>query len=451
MSNNKELVVIMAGGFGKRAREISDVLPKPLLPIAGKPILLWEIECLVRQGYTNIILTVSYMAEKIQEYFGDGSKFNCNISYYVEKQPLGNAGALFKLWQEHSLSDDFILLNADSMFDINFDKLVSFHKSKKALATLFVHPNSHPYDSALIIPGKEGMVKAWITKEDDRPDYYKNYVNAGIHVLNTDIFGEVDIDPVVVGTKFDNKVFVVDLDRQVLKPLCNEGRRVYVYKSPEYVKDMGTPERFEAVSRDLATGLVSARNLLQPQKAIFLDRDGTINQYVGFLHSPDQFELIDGVAEAVRLINNSGYLAIVITNQPVIARGEMTTEGLELIHCKMETLLGVKGAYLDGIYYCPHHPDKGFAGEVVELKVECDCRKPKPGMILQAAKEYNIDLEHSWMIGDSWSDVQVGENAGCRTALLVRDIDLERDSTQVMPDIYADSLLDAVKEILKTI
>ena len=139
---------------------------------------------------------------------------------------------------------------------------------------------------------------------------------------------------------------------------------------------------------------------------------------MGFLRNIDEFELIDGVAAAVKIINASGYLAIVVTNQPVIARGEVSFEELEVIHNKMETLLGKEGAYLDAIYFCPHHPHKGYEGERPELKFDCDCRKPKPGMLLKAAQDFNIDLSQSWMIGDGENDIKAGQNAGCQTALI---------------------------------
>lgn len=165
-------------------------------------------------------------------------------------------------------------------------------------------------------------------------------------------------------------------------------------------------------------GLSIATLLSQHHQVIFFDRDGTINKYVGFLRNIDEFELIDGVAAAIRKINESGYLAVVVTNQPVIARGEVSFEELEEIHNKMETLLGKEGAYLDAIYYCPHHPHKGYEGERPELKIECDCRKPKPGMLFKAAEDFNIDLSQSWMIGDGENDVKAGINAGCKTVLL---------------------------------
>ncbi|WP_418749140.1 D-glycero-beta-D-manno-heptose 1,7-bisphosphate 7-phosphatase [Faecalibacillus intestinalis] len=413
--------VIMAGGRGTRISSIASDIPKPMIKIEGIPILERELECLRSQGFTDIIITVSHLGNIIMDYFGDGSgispatnkPFGVNIEYFVEKEPLGNAGALFRL--KDKLKEDFLLLNADAMFDIDFNRFVEFHKEKGGLVTLFTHPNNHPYDSGLVITDKDQCVLKWLTKEDDRGDYYKNSVNAGLHVIS----------PKVLDMKVETPK--IDLDRQVLKPLCATGT-MFAYNSPEYVKDMGTPDRYKAVCEDVKAGRVQAKNLKNKQKAIFLDRDGTINKYVGFLRSVDDFELLDGVSEAIRKINASGYLAIVVTNQPVIARGEVSLDELEVIHNKMETLLGNDGAYLDAIYYCPHHPDKGFEGERVEYKIECECRKPKPGMLLQAADDFNIDLASSYMIGDSKNDILAGKNAGCKTAYIGND-DFEQDIT----------------------
>ena len=403
--------VIMAGGRGTRISSVARDIPKPMIKIEGKPVLEHEIECLRDQGYTDLIITVSHLGSIIMEYFGDGSKispatgkpFGVNIEYYFEEEPLGNAGALFKL--KEKLTEDFLLLNADAVFDVDFNRFVAFHKSKGGLATLFTHPNSHPYDSGLILADNRGAVNQWLTKEDERPEFYRNRVNAGLHVLS----------PKVLETEISTAK--VDLDRQLLKPLAGTGK-MFVYDSPEYVKDMGTPERYEAVCRDFAAGKVRARNLSNFQKAIFLDRDGTLNEYVGFLRSPEELRLLPGVSEAVRRINESGYLAVVVTNQPVIARGEVTVEQLRTIHNKLETLLGQDGAFVDAIYYCPHHPHKGYEGEIPELKIDCDCRKPKPGMLLQAAKDLNIDLSQSFVVGDGQNDILAGQAAGCTTVLV---------------------------------
>ena len=396
-------VVIMAGGKGTRMLSIASDIPKPMIPIEGRPVLEREIECLCEQGFTDILITVGHLGNVIMDYFGNGLKFGVHITYYFEKKPLGNAGALFQV--KDQLTDDFLLLNADAMFDIDFNRFVQYHKTHDAVATLFTHPNSHPYDSGVIIADEHMAVRKWLAKEDERPEYFKNRVNAGLHVLNKKI-----LEQTVEGGK-------VDRDRQLLKPLAGTGQ-MYCYDSPEYVKDMGTPERYYAVCKDFANGIVKARNLKKRQKAIFLDRDGTINEYVGFLTDIKEFHLLDGVAEAIRKINASGYLAIVVTNQPIIARGEVSFTELQEIHNKMETLLGAEGAYIDAIYFCPHHPDKGFEGERVEYKISCDCRKPKPGMLLKAAEDFNIDLSRSWMVGDGKNDVEAGKNAGCKTVLI---------------------------------
>lgn len=433
--------LMMAGGRGTRISELFPDIPKPLIPIEGIPVLEREIISLRNQGFTDIIMTISYMGDKIMNHFGDGSKLGVSIQYYNEVTPLGNAGALFKLRKDLG-TDPFLLLNADAVFDVDFNRMVRFHQEHGGLVTLFTHPNNHPYDSGLIIADKDMSVQSWLAKEDVRPTYYKNRVNAGLHVIDPKILDMASIDADKIGTvdETTGKTVKVDLDRQLLKPLAGTGK-MFCYDSPEYVKDMGTPERFSQVEEDFKAGRVSAKNLSNKQKAIFLDRDGTINKYVGFLRDINEFELIDGVNEAIKKINVSGYLAIVITNQPVIARGEVTYEELNEIHNKMETLLGNQGAYLDSIYYCPHHPDSGFDGEVKELKIDCDCRKPKPGLLLKAAEELNIDLSQSWMIGDSKNDIIAGKSAGCKTALIGNE-----DYKQ---DITVDSLLTFVNEIIK--
>jgi D,D-heptose 1,7-bisphosphate phosphatase len=356
---------------------------------------------------------IGYLGNVIIDYFGDGKKFNAHITYYNETEPLGTAGALFQI--QDDLEDSFLLINGDILFDIDFNRLIEFHNKSNSLATLVSHPNSHPYDSGILITDNDYRVINWLSKEDERL-YYHNLVNAGIHVLTKELLAKTELPSLREGLGEGS----ADLDRDILKPAL-QSNRIYAYKTPEYIKDMGTPERLREVEKDITSGLVKAKSLKQSQKAIFLDRDGVINKEHGFITKPDDFDLIDGVAEAIRQINISGYLAIVVTNQPVIARGDCTLEELDLIHQKMETELGKEGAYIDALYFCPHHPDKGFPGERPEYKINCNCRKPKPGMLLQAAKDFNIDLKQSWMIGDSDRDMQAGIAAGCKTAKIGQD------------------------------
>lgn len=425
--------VIMAGGKGTRIASVNSEVPKPMIPILGKPILEYQLDCLRRQGCTDIILVIGHLGHIVRDYFGDGSgvspatgePFGVSIAYIEETEPLGTAGALYLL--KDKLTEDFLLLCGDVIFDIDVGRFARFHKEHGGLATLFTHPNSHPYDSGIIMADGDGRVTNWLHKEEPRK-WYRNRVNAGLHFLSPELFRQPGL--------FE-ELKKVDLDREVLKPLIPTGQ-LFVYDSPEYVKDMGTPDRFYAVTEDIRSGKVQAKNLAHKQKCVFLDRDGTINRYVGFLRSIDEFELLPGVAEAIRKINESGYLAIVATNQPVIARGEVTEAELREIHNKMETLLGQEGAYLDAIYYCPHHPHKGYEGEIPELKFDCDCRKPKPGMLLQAAADFNIDLSASYMVGDGESDVECGKAAGCTPVLLTGET---RTDVRCCP-----TLLDFVNE-----
>ncbi len=415
--------VIMAGGKGTRIASVRSDIPKPMIPVLGKPILEWQIECLKKNGITDILIGIGHLGNFIRDYFGDGKKFGVDISYYEEKEPLGTAGFLFKA---QCLDKDFLLLCGDTIFDIDFNRFINFHQEKKALASLMTHPNNHPYDSSLIVTeieypqeGSGGMpvdshkVAAWLAKEDERL-WYKNRVNAGIQIISAEL---LDITKKTLVPRHPENPDKIDLDRDVLKPAVKTGR-IYAYDTTEYIKDMGTPDRLEQVEADLKSGLVQGKNLSQKQRAIFLDRDGTLNKEVNFLTNIDDLELLPGAAEAVKKINQAGYLAIVITNQPVIARGEVTLQQLNEIHAKLETLLGREGAYIDGLYFCPHHPDKGFEGERPEYKRDCECRKPKAGMVLQAARDFNIDLSASYMIGDRDKDVECGQAAGLKQSVL---------------------------------
>jgi len=226
------------------------------------------------------------------------------------------------------------------------------------------------------------------------------------------------------------------------------GRRLHGYVSPEYIKDMGTPDRLDKVERDFIMGLPQRLSGRQLRSAVFLDRDGTINRDVSHLNSPDQVELLPGAAEAIRRLNRSGTLAVVVTNQPVVARGDVSLAQLGRIHARLESQLGARGAFLDGLYFCPHHPDKGFPGEIPELKGHCNCRKPEPGLIDKACNDLGIGRHDSWMVGDTTADVEAGRRAGLRTVLL-RSGHAGADAKHTTrPDYIAPDLEDAVEWIL---
>lgn len=222
------------------------------------------------------------------DHFRDGHQYKVSIDYFIEDEPLGNAGALFKM-RERLGEEPFLLLNADSVFDVDFNRFVEFHKTHGGLVSLLTHPNSHPYDSCLIISDSSGTVTSWLTKEDARPEWYENRINAGLHIIDPIVLDmakqRMKLDTDLIGKCGpDGKLVKIDLDRQVLKPLCGS-YQMHCYDSPEYVKDMGTPERLYQVQKDFQLGTVAAKNLRRKQKAIFLDRDGTINKYERWKHS----------------------------------------------------------------------------------------------------------------------------------------------------------------------
>ncbi|MBQ7141165.1 MAG: HAD-IIIA family hydrolase [Bacilli bacterium] len=427
--------IIQAGGKGTRISSITgDTIPKPMLEVCGYPILYHQIMNLKKSGITDIIIIIGHLGNVIKEYFKDGQDLGVKISYFEENQNnlLGTAGALYYL--KDKINEDFIFLLADVFIDIDFKRMIKFHIENNAKITLFAHPNSHPFDSDLIVENNN-VVLDFDYKTNDRTKYnYKNIVNAGIIIFSNEVLDLL------------NEEKKYSYEKDIVVPYIKTNK-VYTYISTEYAKDMGTPERYEMVINDYKTGLCKKRNLENKQKAIFLDRDGTIIEYIPFLNKVSQVELLPLASEAIKKINKSEYLCIIITNQPIIARGESTIENLDEIHKRLETLLGENGAYIDKIYYCPHHPDKGFEGEVPELKIKCDCRKPNIGMLEQAVKEYNIDLSKSFIIGDSTLDIKTGENAKMKSILVKTGQKGLDNKFDINPTYISNNLFEAIEII----
>lgn len=431
------IALIQAGGAGTRLKAITgDALPKPMVEICGKPILQWQIENLCKSGIKEIIIVVSANGKEcIENYFGDGSHYGARIHYIEETEPLGTGGALYLLSRRYQ--EDFILLFGDLMLDIDWQRFIRFHEEKGAMISAFVHPNGHPFDSDIIVADLTDKITQIDSKNNFRSYFYENLTNAGLYIINKKVLS------------FLTSPVKVDFEKIILSHFIEQGS-AYAYRSSEYVKDCGTPERYFAVTQDCQSGIIAAKNLSRKQKCIFLDRDGTINHFGDFVTQASMMELQPDAAASIKMINASEYLAICITNQPVVARGETTLEELHNIHNKMEDLLGKEGAFLNDLYFCPHHPDGGFPGEVKELKIVCDCRKPKIGMLKKAQERYNIDFASSWMIGDTKQDVQTGINAGCRTVLLTcGDPNYNKKYSSAQPTFTANSLHEAVSTILK--
>ena len=398
-------VVITAGGKGTRIREITEEIPKAMIPVAGKPVLEYQLELAKRYGFTEFIFLIGHLGDQIEKYFGNGSKFGINIDYYHEIEPLGTAGAFKEI--EHMLTEDFWVFYGDTVMDIDMLRMLDFHYRQKADATLFLHPNDHPYDSDLVDINENNRVTTFYSKPHDVQRFYRNLVNAALYILSPKI---LDYIPKGKKTDFGKNIFPVALKENVV---------IYGYVSPEYVKDMGTPERYNSVCNDITSGKVARLNINNLRPAVFLDRDGVISKEVNLLAHTDQLELLPGAAEAIKKVNKSDYLAVIVTNQPVIARNLCTVEELQQIHNKLETLLGREHAYVDAIYFCPHHPDKDYPEERKEFKIDCECRKPKPGMLFNAKRDLNINMPQSFMIGDREADAEAGRNAGVKQTFII--------------------------------
>lgn len=397
--------LILAGGKGTRLG-LTDV-PKPMAQIGDRTLLERQLDLLRRHGLKEVFILSGHLAHVIFERIRDGSAYGLKVTHIVEPCPLGTAGSVALL--KHLLHERFLVLYGDVMLDMDLERLIAFDRQENSAATLVVHPNNHPDDSDLVEVDEDGTIAAFHPKPRLPDAHYHNLVNAGVYILSPEVFPYISCGP------------SLDFGRDILPALLRRGKRLRGYRTTEYLSDMGTPQRWRKVTDDYLSGRVSRRNLRHQRPAIFLDRDGVLLRHVDNLSRVEDVELLPGVGQAVAAINASDYLAVIVTNQPMIAKGFLTPAGLRTIHRKMETLLGREHAFVDAIYYCPHHPDAGFPGEVRHLKGPCSCRKPNPGMILQAAQEWNIDLAGSWMIGDRESDLIAGKRAGCTTVHLRGD------------------------------
>jgi D,D-heptose 1,7-bisphosphate phosphatase len=427
--------VILAGGRGTRLAARFGDLPKPLVPVAGRPVLEHQIASLRAGGIRDVTLVVGHLADRIVGHFGDGAGHGVRITYHREERPLGTAGALGLL--RGDLDERTVVLYGDVVLDMDFAELLAFHGGHGGAVTVVAHPNDHPYDSDILVLDGEDRVTGLLPKNEPRTTWYANRVNAGVFVL-----GPRALARLTPGAP-------ADLERDVVVPAVGHGQ-VHAYRTAEYLKDMGTPDRHAQVEAAARAGLLGARHRGRPQRAVFFDRDGTLNQHTGLLHDIDDLRLIDGAAQAVAAVNHAGWLAVVVTNQPVVARGLCSTAELAAIHAKLETLLGERNAYLDDIYACPHHPDGGYPGEVTELKVACACRKPGTALLQRAAARHHIDLSSSYLVGDGTCDVQAGRAAGTRTVLLdTGEGGRDGRCPGAEPDLRAPDVAAAVATILK--
>lgn len=426
-------LAIIAGGKGTRLG--LENIPKPMVQIGGNPLLEHQINNAKRYGIKDIYILAGYLSDTIEHYFGDGNAFGVTIFHIVEKEPMGTAGAVKQL--EGIFDERFLVFYGDVIFDIDLESFIEFDKTSYSIATIIVHPNDHPHDSDLIDIDEENIVTAFHSKPHHKDIYYRNLVNAAVYILSPEIFKYIPPDE------------VSDFGKDIFPQLLQSNKIIRAYKTAEYIKDIGTVDRLRKVNTDFVSGKVNRFSKKNKRSAIFMDRDGTLVKDIDLLHRVENLELYSFAPSAIKKVNNSDFLAFLITNQPVVARNLCDIETVKEIHNKLETLLGEEEAYLNDIYFCPHHPNSGYPEENKEFKIDCDCRKPKTGMIEKAVEEYNIDIKSSWFIGDATTDIQTGINAGMKT-ILVRTGKGGRDRKfQCVPDFVFDDLEGAVEFILQ--
>jgi len=422
-------VVILAGGKGTRMSPYSN-LAKSLHLIQNKSILERQIEFFVEKGFRSFLLLLGEKSpEIIQEVEKINLEFGVDVKFLIETYPLGTGGALLNAYD--FLDEQFILILGDVIIEANLDELVKSIEHDDIDFALFYHPSSHPRDSDLLKLNYYQIIDEVLTKPRDR-GIFRNHGNAGCYAFKKKTL--VDSAKKIKGNS------QIDLDRQLIPDLVNSGFIGKGVRNTGFIQDCGTPERHQYVN--LKWNEIENRSIVRP--AIFLDRDGTINKLNGFITKLEQIEVFEDAPPFISLMNKLNFWVIVVTNQPVIARGDVTYEMLDKFHAKIESIIFDGGGIIDDFFFCPHHPDAGFIGELADLKISCKCRKPEIGLVEQACARYPINLKNSWMIGDTWRDCELAKNVGMNFIGIA-----SHDSDEINSN-YVKTLSEAARIILES-
>lgn len=425
--------VVLAGGKGTRLG--LDRIPKVMVPVAGVPLLERTLKSAISYGVTDFLILTGYLGDVIEQQLGDGSRFGATIQYVREAEPLGTAGCFNQV--RGRLTEPFLVIYGDVLMDVDLRAFADFAVSKGGAGTLFAHPNDHPFDSDLLEVDNDNRIVAVHPKPRSDKEQFPNLVSAALYVLAPEALQFVPDG-------------ASDWGRDVF-PMLAKAALLYAYRSCEYIKDIGTPDRLALAERHLGEGRLDKLALRTAKPAIFLDRDGVLNEEKGGVHSPADAILIPGAAQAIRAFNDAGMPVICVTNQPDLAKGMMRWEDLRAVTGEIDSQLAAEGgAYLDDIFVCPHHPERGWQGEVEELKVHCDCRKPADGLLRKAAQSHHLDLSRSWLIGDRYCDIAAAASAGVRSILVATGhAGSDRERYSVEPDQCCGDLSGAAEIVLR--
>ena len=431
---------IIAGGFGTRAVSMTaDLIPKALLPVAGVPIIFRQMRVLRREGVMRLSVLAGHLGDRLEPALkSEAAELGLFLQVIVEPMPLGTAGCLTALAPS---SCDTLILYGDMLFDLTLAPLQEFHRRRGATLTIVAHPNDHPRSSDLIVE-RDDLVQKILPHGSTRQHDYRNLVPAGLYLASAGFFASLEPNA------------KSDMIKDVLPRLVAAGAPIAVYNTPEYLRDTGSPARHALAERDLLAGRVRPLNQANLRPAIFFDCDGVLNEEPGNpgVVAPSDLKVIVGAGSAIRFARERDFLTVAITNRPQVAKGLVTFEGLDHILGRLEALLADDGGVLDRIYFCPHHPETGFQGEVAALKKRCECRKPGTLLLRQALADMPIDRVRSSLVGDSLRDIGAARAMGIR-AYGVRTGYGCRDQKSYprefgkppIPDLMFETVLEAVK------
>ena len=367
--------VILAGGRGTRLRPISDVRPKPMVEIHGKPFLEYMVEMLRGQGFDRILLLLGYLPDVVQDYFGDGSRWGLKIDYSVTAFE-DNTGRRLQLAAPF-LDPCFLLLYCDNYWPMQIDRMWRRFADADVPAMITVYSNRDGYTRSSVEVDANGYVRVY-DKTCTAPNLQGVEISYAIMKKSV-----LDLIP-------DGNVLL----EEALYPRLAERRQLLAYVTDHRYYSAGALHRLPITEAFFAG-----------RPAIILDRDGVLNKKpprAHYVRNWDEFEWLPGAKESLRLLKRANYRVIVVTNQAGIARGMMSEPDVLDIHRRMAAEAAIAGGRVDAVYYCPHHWDEG-----------CRCRKPKPGMLFEAQHTFNLNLCRTPFVGDDETDAKAAEEAGC--------------------------------------
>lgn len=402
-----EQAVILCGGKGERLGNLVRDVPKPMVRVGGSPLLDQIIVRLGDAGIRRFTLVAGYLGDVIRRHYRNRK----DIEVLIEPEPMGTAGALRWCARQRVrvVDPDFLVAYGDVFIDFDVRRLIEAHDCKR-LGTLLVRASDHPWDSDLVVADDDGRVLEFVTRREPGR-LYRNVANAAMYALTHWVFDHI---PEEGPADLDGDVFPVAL-------ALGEEMRVHFLEEGGFVKDMGTPERLAEVEQYIAEEALAvvAHSRPKPLETVFLDRDGVLTvDGTGVVDRPEKLKLLPGAAEALATFRRLGLRCVVVTNQPIVAKGLCTPEMLGVVHGRLRAMAAASGGKIERVYSCPHHPETHHGEGVLALRRACRCRKPAPGMIFQARRELGLDLAACAMVGDRECDVRAGKAAGIRTVLV---------------------------------